>query len=112
MQTPVFGSDKSVVLKVEVMTSSGKQYLWNVRCNPQSGNHPELKSVCSNLKVKSVRSFFNYTKPDLCTQIYGGAARASVIGSIYGKAVRLSIDKRDGCGIALWKQLDFILVKK
>jgi len=40
-----------------------------------------------------------------CTQQYGGPETATITGTLLGKAVNASVDRKDGCGIADWNAL-------
>jgi hypothetical protein len=41
----------------------------------------------------------------MCTQQYGGPEEATVKGTIAGRRVNASVNRRDGCGIAEWNML-------
>jgi hypothetical protein len=45
----------------------------------------------------------------MCTQQYGGPEEATVKGTIDGRPVDASINRRDGCGIAEWNLLTPLL---
>jgi hypothetical protein len=106
------GAQPLVSLRVQVEASSGDEFRWSVRCSPNSGTHPKLKVVCSKFKSKKFRSLFVENEEEVCTQIFGSNANARITGTVYGKRVNLQLDRRDGCGIALWQSLQLILVKQ
>lgn len=45
----------------------------------------------------------------LCTEIYGGPQRAAFEGRIAGRSVDVTIERSDGCGIADWSALSWLL---
>jgi hypothetical protein len=45
----------------------------------------------------------------MCTQQFGGPEEATVEGTIDGRQVNVSINRRDGCGIAEWNLLTPLL---
>ena len=45
----------------------------------------------------------------LCTEIYGGPQHASINGTIEGVPVDIDVDRKDGCGIDTWQQLEWLL---
>ncbi len=45
----------------------------------------------------------------LCTQLYGGPQRARVRGRVEGTRVDVRFDRSDGCGIADWDELEWLL---
>jgi hypothetical protein len=45
----------------------------------------------------------------ICTEIYGGPQHARITGTIVGAPVDISVARTDGCGIAEWEQLEWLL---
>ncbi|MGZ4753843.1 MAG: hypothetical protein ACXWA9_02990 [Acidimicrobiia bacterium] len=44
-----------------------------------------------------------------CAQVYGGPQHASIKGAINGRSVDVSVTRTDGCGIADWTSLEWLL---
>lgn len=44
-----------------------------------------------------------------CTQVYGGPEHARIRGSLNGQRVDVQVRRRDGCEIADWKRLEWLL---
>lgn len=52
------------------------------------------------------------TKSDagrICSEIYGGPQHVRITGSIAGKRVDLTVARSDGCGIADWTTLEWLV---
>jgi hypothetical protein len=45
----------------------------------------------------------------ICTEIYGGPQLATIKGSVDGTPVDIEVERSDGCGIARWTELEFLL---
>ena len=80
----------------------------SLKCNPVSGTMPKAKIACSRL-LKIANPFATANPDQMCTQIYGGDEVATVKGSWKGKKVSATYSKRDGCEIARWAALKFLL---
>jgi len=44
-----------------------------------------------------------------CAQIYGGPQHVTIKGSVDGAAVDVSVNRSDGCGIADWQRLEWLI---
>lgn len=55
--------------------------------------------------------FTKGSEPDgrICTEIYGGPQHAKIEGSVDGDRVSREITRTDGCGIADWTELEWLL---
>jgi len=83
-----------------------------VNCNPNGGNHPAVAKSCNLLESTRGKSLLFPKTKDICTQIYGGAAKASIKGK-YGEAkVALTLSREDGCKIKQWDNLLTLLRSK
>jgi Subtilisin inhibitor-like len=45
----------------------------------------------------------------ICSQIYGGPQHATVTGTVDGEPVSLEVTRSNGCGIADWTRLEWLL---
>ena len=81
---------------------------WSLKCNPVSGTLPKAKTACNRL-LKIATPFATANPDQMCTQLYGGDEVATVKGSWKGKKVRATYSKTDGCEIARWAALKFLL---
>lgn len=72
---------------------------------------PELDTsadgACLALADTEVERLLVQGQPEdqICTEIYGGADVALIVGEINGQQVNLQIDRTNGCGIADWESL-------
>jgi hypothetical protein len=75
----------------------------------EAGPEPiEMQLVCSGrCDIEQVRSTIAGTQDEerACTLQYGGPEKAHVTGTVEGKAVDVTIDRADGCGIADYEAL-------
>jgi hypothetical protein len=56
------------------------------------------------------RALFAPTPPGkACTEIYGGPQQATVTGTLAGRPVWARFRRRDGCEIARWDRVAFLL---
>ena len=75
----------------------------------EAGPEPiEMQLVCSGrCDIEQVRSTIAAAQDEerACTLQYGGPEKAHVTGTVEGKAVDVTIDRADGCGIADYEAL-------
>ena len=68
-------------------------------------------ALCARLE-KTPASDFDPVPPKVaCTQIYGGDQTATVKGTLNGHAIDASFSRQNGCEIARWAKLDWLLGK-
>jgi len=78
-------------------------------CNPSRGTVAHPAAACARLE-RLGRAAFAPTPPGTaCTMIYGGPQRAIVTGTLDGQRVWASFRRRDGCEIARWNRVAFLL---
>jgi hypothetical protein len=65
----------------------GRSRRWTLRCDPVGGSLPG---------------------DTICTQIYGGPQRATVRGSVDGRAVDARFSRSNGCEIHRWDSVRFL----
>ena len=76
--------------------------------DPPGGTHPAPEAAVRAIE-QAARPFEPVPPDAMCTQIYGGPARARVEGVWRGTPVSATYDKRNGCEIARWKALSAVL---
>jgi Subtilisin inhibitor-like len=81
---------------------------WTLRCDPVGGTHTRRASACARLYGMQ-RPFAPQKDVELCTQIYGGPDQAVVSGEHRGNRVWVVLSLTDGCKIARFKQLEFLV---
>ncbi len=58
----------------------------------------------------TLESLSNVNPDDLvCSEIYGGPQQASITGRVDGVSVDIDVDRKNGCGIDTWQQLEWLL---
>ncbi len=88
--------------------SAGNVKRWTLRCGPAGGTLPRPAGACE--KLAGMRSPFAPVSQDaMCTQQYGGPQEAVVQGTYRGRAVWTRLTLRDGCQIARFKRLAFLV---
>ena len=67
--------------------------------------------LCARLE-RTPRSAFDPVPPKVaCSQIYGGDQKATVKGTLKGDAIDASFSRQNGCEIARWNRLSWLLGK-
>jgi hypothetical protein len=89
------------------MGRSGKKE-YTLRCAPAAGTLPRRGAACTQL-MRLNRPFAQTPKNVACTEIYGGPQKALVTGRFRGKLVRASFSRTDGCELARWNRVRFLL---
>ena len=88
--------------------AAGNVKRWTLRCGPAGGTLPRPGAACE--KLAALRSPFAPVPRDaMCTQQYGGPQEAVVQGTYRGRAVWTRLTMRDGCQIARFKRLSFLV---
>ena len=86
----------------------GSAKTWTLRCAPAGGTLPKAAAVCQRLL--SLKSPFAPLRKDLvCTEQYGGPQLALVTGTLRGTKVWAQLQARNGCEIARFKRLAFLV---
>ena len=81
---------------------------FTLKCAPPGGTLPNRRTACAKLLAMK-QPFARVRKALVCTQVYGGPAEAQITGLFRGAPVRARFNLRDGCQIARWNRLRFIL---
>jgi Tol biopolymer transport system component len=80
---------------------------YTLRCRPPAGTLPHRADACAKL-LRVENPFAPVPRNQACTQIYGGAQQAVVIGVYGGKPVRTTFTRTNGCQIARWNRVRFL----
>ena len=97
-------------LRIAVRASPGAPArLTTLRCDPPGGTVAQPARACRQL-LTAGRAVFAPTPPGTaCTEIYGGPQEALVTGTLRGGKVWTRFRRRDGCEIARWNRVAFLL---
>jgi hypothetical protein len=83
----------------------GEERKATLECEPAGGTHPAPEAACAALAAN--RDALDPVPRDVaCPQIYGGPARAEVIGTVDGERVTAELSRHNGCEIARWNALE------
>jgi len=81
---------------------------WTLRCAPAGGTHPAAASACRKLAAMT-SPFAPIPKDAVCTEQYGGPQVALITGTFRGHALWTQLAARNGCEIARFKRLSFLV---
>lgn len=88
--------------------AAGGVQTWTLRCGPAGGTLPRPGAACQ--KLAGMKSPFAPIPADaICTEQYGGPQLAVISGSFRGKRVWTQLQRRNGCEIARFKRLVFLV---
>ena len=108
---PAAGSTGATELKVTYWSqgrAAGPAKKWTLRCAPAGGTHPHAASACRKLGTMS-NPLAPIPKDAVCTEVYGGPQVALVTGTFRGRTVWIQLANRNGCEIARFKRLSFLV---
>jgi hypothetical protein len=89
-------------------TAQADRTLWTLRCGPVAGTLPKRVAACQ--KLASMKTPFAAIRKDMqCTQIYGGPEQAVITGTHKGQRIWVLLAQRNGCEIARWRKLAFLV---
>ena len=81
---------------------------WTLRCDPPGGTLPRRADACA--KLDRLQSPFAPTPKGMaCAEIYGGPQQALITGTHAGRRVWATLAARNGCEIARWSRLKFLV---
>lgn len=86
----------------------GTARTWTLRCGPAGGTLPRPGTACRKLAGMS-NPFAPVPEDAVCTQQYGGPQEALVTGTYRGRRVWVRLSLRDGCQIARFQRLSFLV---
>jgi hypothetical protein len=78
---------------------------WSLACDPPGGSHPDPEQACETLARVGAAAFAPPPADRACAEIYGGAQRAVVTGTVDGVGVDATFQRRNGCEIEDWDTL-------
>ncbi|HUP31545.1 MAG TPA: SSI family serine proteinase inhibitor [Gaiellaceae bacterium] len=81
---------------------------WTLRCVPTAGTLPRAAAACRKLAGMTT-PFAPIPADAMCTQQYGGPQVAIVAGTFRGKQLWVKLQNRNGCEIARFKNLSFLV---
>lgn len=88
--------------------AAGNVQTWTLRCAPAGGTLPRPGIACQ--KLAGMKSPFAPIPRDaMCTEQYGGPQLAMVSGVFRGKRFSTQLQRRNGCEIARFKRLVFLV---
>lgn len=82
---------------------------WTLRCSPPAGTLPGPARACRGLAAAGRAAFRPVPKNAACTAVYGGPQKALVRGVVAGARIWTVVTRVDGCEIARWERLRFVL---
>jgi subtilisin inhibitor-like len=83
-------------------------HVWTLACKPARGSLPNRADACQRLLA--LKAPFRPTPRNaVCTQIYGGPAVAHVSGTFKRQRVSRWFRRTNGCEIARWNRVRFLL---
>ena len=86
----------------------GEKRTATLECEPPGGTHPAPEAACAALAAN--RDALEPVPRDVaCTEIYGGPARAKLVGTVDGERVSAELSRHNGCEIARWDSLGPVL---
>ncbi|TFV75514.1 hypothetical protein E4P39_10785 [Blastococcus sp. CT_GayMR19] len=97
-------------LQVEFDPGDGTEpETWTLTCvGFVEGSHPDAEAACAHLKA-TAEPFAPLPADVVCTEQYGGAQTARVLGRWNGEPVDLELSRTDGCRISQWDALGPLL---
>ena len=81
---------------------------WTLGCDPAAGTLPRRAAACQKLDAMT-NPFARLRRAVMCTDIYGGPDEAVITGTFEGRPVWVRLSQRNGCEIARWKKLSFLI---
>ena len=109
--SPAAGSSGATELKIAYWPQgrdAGPATKWTLRCGPAAGTLPRAAAACR--KLAAMQRPFAPIPPDaICTEIYGGPQVALITGTFRGRALWARLANRNGCEIARFKRLGFLV---
>jgi Subtilisin inhibitor-like len=87
----------------------GPHHVWTLRCGTTvGGTLPHRATACERLSRR--QNPFAPVPPDVaCSEIFGGPQTALVTGRFRGRRVNARFNRRNGCEIARWNRVQFLL---
>jgi aminoglycoside phosphotransferase (APT) family kinase protein len=91
-------------------TDTAAAQLLTLRCDPARGTVPHPAAACRQLRALGADAFAPTPRGmGTCAQLYGGPMTAIVAGVYEGRHVWTRLSRVDGCKIARWTRVAFLL---
>ena len=114
------GTDGDAAVELVIETSvSGEDGLtaeegfeegtWSLTCAPVGGDHPDPEAACARIDEIGVEPFVMDTSDMMCTMQIGGPEEARVTGHVEGTEVDTEFNKRNGCEIDRFDQVETVV---
>ena len=87
----------------------GPQQHFNLSCDPTVGNVADPIAACADLKGPAREAFDPTPLSAMCTELYGGPAEATIVGTVDGDVVNARLSRSNGCEIGRWQDLSALL---
>jgi hypothetical protein len=100
-----------IALKIEFRADAGsKPRVLTLRCAAKAtGTVPNRAAACARLHRLGPTAF-RPTRPNTaCTEIYGGPSIARITGTFLGFPLWVKLSRGNGCEIARWQRVAFLL---
>jgi hypothetical protein len=108
---PSAGATATTSLKISYWPegrAGGPAQTWTLRCGPVGGTLTRPGAACQ--KLAAMKSPFAPISPDaMCTEQYGGPQVAVISGTFRGSRLWTQLQNRNGCEIARFKRLAFLV---
>ena len=108
---PAAGTSGAIELKIAFWSqgrAAGPAKQWTLRCAPAAGTLPQAASACRKLGAMQ-SPFAPIRRNVMCTDQYGGPQVALITGTFRGRTVWALLQNRNGCEIARFKRLAFLV---
>ncbi|MSO94700.1 MAG: hypothetical protein EXQ81_02770 [Thermoleophilia bacterium] len=108
---PAGASTGLTALRIDFRAGTGSpQRILTLRCAARAtGTVPDPTGACRKLR-RLGRAVFRPTPSDtMCSEIFGGPSTAHVTGLFLGLPLRARFDRSNGCAIARWQRVAFLL---
>jgi hypothetical protein len=82
---------------------------WTLTCAPVGGDHPDPEAACAEIEEAGTEPFTMDTSDMMCTMQIGGPEVAHVTGHVNGTEIDTEFNKRNGCEIERFDEVDSVL---
>ena len=87
----------------------GPQQQFNLSCDPAVGNVADPIAACADLNGSARAALDPTPLSAMCTELYGGPAEATIVGTVDGDVVNARLSRSNGCEIGRWQALSALL---
>ena len=87
----------------------GPQQHFNLSCDPTVGNVADPIVACADLEGPARAALDPTPLSAICTELYGGPAEATIVGTVDGDVVNARLSRSNGCEIGRWQELSALL---